>query len=247
MKTINRDLIKYLAIILMAIDHVIQALPVVEGYTYDLLDGLSHFTYVTMAFFMIESYKYTHSKKEYLKKMLIFAAIAQIPFTLAALGGIAIFPLNILFTLAFNFILIWLFDKTDNIFLNIIYGIIAVKIGCFCDWMFMAPIIIMLFWWARDNKVKQWIAYILDTLMVVFITCGMDSALDGQSVSFPAIFAAAWGVVLSAICTLCLYNGKKMEGMQKFNKWFFYVFYPAHLLIIGLVRIDIISLLQNNV
>lgn len=237
MKKINRDVIKYLAIILMAIDHVIQALPVVDGYTYQLLDGLSHFTYVTMAFFLIESYKYTHSKKEYVKKMLIFAVIAQIPFTLAALGGVAILPLNILFTLAFNFILIWLFDKTNNTFLNIIYGIIAVVIGCFCDWMFMAPIIIMLFWWARDNKVKQWIAYLFDVMLVVFISNSEYFLSDSESVSFAVIFASAWGVVLSAICTLCLYNGKKMDGLKNFNKWFFYIFYPAHLLIIGIIKV----------
>ena len=36
------------------------------------------------------------------------------------------------------------------------------------------------------------------------------------------------------ICIVFLYNGKRAARGRSFSKWFFYVYYPAHLLAIGL-------------
>ena len=45
------------------------------------------------------------------------------------------------------------------------------------------------------------------------------------------------GVVLS-LPILRLYNGTrgKSPAVNRFMKWFFYLYYPAHLLVIGLLR-----------
>lgn len=50
---------------------------------------------------------------------------------------------------------------------------------------------------------------------------------------------SALGIVASGIIILCFYNGKKSEKAPKFSKWFFYVFYPAHLLVLSIVRVII--------
>ncbi|MDE7258355.1 MAG: conjugal transfer protein TraX, partial [Lachnospiraceae bacterium] len=34
---------------------------------------------------------------------------------------------------------------------------------------------------------------------------------------------------------LVLYNGRRAEKARNFSKWFFYLFYPAHLLILALI------------
>ena len=47
------------------------------------------------------------------------------------------------------------------------------------------------------------------------------------------------GMSLSAVCILCFYSGRRMKSGQVFSKWFFYVFYPLHLLILGMIRIAI--------
>jgi hypothetical protein len=43
------------------------------------------------------------------------------------------------------------------------------------------------------------------------------------------------GIIMVPLIILLLYNGK---GGKKnaFNKWFFYIFYPAHLLILGIIK-----------
>jgi hypothetical protein len=39
---------------------------------------------------------------------------------------------------------------------------------------------------------------------------------------------AQWAAVF-AVIPLLLYNGKRGGGSARLNKWFFYIFYPAHI------------------
>ena len=48
---------------------------------------------------------------------------------------------------------------------------------------------------------------------------------------------SATGIVATGIVILSIYNGKKSVKAPKFSKWFFYIFYPAHLLILSIVRV----------
>ena len=50
-----------------------------------------------------------------------------------------------------------------------------------------------------------------------------------------ALFSAA-GIVASGII-ICASIMQKSEKAPKFSKWFFYIFYPAHLLILSIVRV----------
>ena len=46
--------------------------------------------------------------------------------------------------------------------------------------------------------------------------------------------------VLAAVAILYLYNGKRCARGRGFSKWFFYVFYPAHLLLLGMIRVALL-------
>ena len=44
-------------------------------------------------------------------------------------------------------------------------------------------------------------------------------------------------ILTAGFIILYLYNGQRTGGGRSFSKWFFYTFYPAHLLVLGLIRI----------
>lgn len=79
----------------------------------------------------------------------------------------------------------------------------------------------------RGNFQKQAAAFAavsvpLMTLMIMFLTDG---------------FRNNWfqyGVLL-ALVPLYFYNGEKGRG-GSFSKWFFYVFYPAHMVLLGILK-----------
>ena len=46
-------------------------------------------------------------------------------------------------------------------------------------------------------------------------------------------------ILVSAFVILDLYNGRRAARGRTFYKWFFYAFYPAHLLVLGLLRLAV--------
>ena len=45
------------------------------------------------------------------------------------------------------------------------------------------------------------------------------------------------GILVSGLCIIYFYNGKRAQKHRDFSKWFFYIFYPAHLLLLGVLRL----------
>ena len=77
-------------------------------------------------------------------------------------------------------------------------------------------------------------SYLIAYVLFVFInTLSVSQVYDFK---YPAVAGALEGItlLLSGVVILCFYNGKRAEHGRKFSQWFFYLFYPLHLLIIGL-------------
>ena len=56
---------------------------------------------------------------------------------------------------------------------------------------------------------------------------------------FPALLhglISGSGILCSGILILFFYNHKRSEHLREFSRWFFYLFYPLHLLLIGILR-----------
>ena len=80
----------------------------------------------------------------------------------------------------------------------------------------------------------------LPTVMLNVLMQNPEFVVQFEGQYIPPIYAQffQFGVLLAAPL-LMLYNGERGGG--KYSKWFFYIFYPAHLLIIALIKMYLIK------
>lgn len=239
LKFLSRDAIKYLAIIPMAVGHFFSYTSDWENISptplwLKLLTQMSLIAPPIFFFFIAEGFHYTRSRKSYAVRLLIFALITQIPFCLANNGTLLtaefFTSLNIFFTLFLGVIALTIWEKDmplkKKIFLLIIAD--AATLLFFCEWLIFGIPIILGFYIYREQPRKRMLwfaACILLHQIIEFIF-----ALDPVNFFMNTAFFA-----LSYLCVTTFYNGKKGR-YPAFAKWFFYLFYPAHLLVIWLVK-----------
>lgn len=238
-KVLNRDVIKYIAMAAMLLNHISTVFMKPGTVLGDIFLDIGYFTAITMCYFLVEGYEYTHSKKNYAARLAVFALISEVPYCLAFTenGVIEFYGMNMIFTLLLCFLILLALEKIRNIFLRdlIIAGLII--LSCFSDWAILAPVFTLLFVWAKgsQNKLKK-AFFIAAVIFGVLNFAGGAGRFSGE-VNLIYALASVCGIIFSGIAIIYLYNGKRMERGRRFSKWFFYWFYPVHLLILGLIRI----------
>ena len=127
------------------------------------------------------------------------------------------------------------------VFAKVCLIILAVIISLFCDWALLAPIFTLLFVWANNSKHRTKIAFCLS--IVIFGTFNFLGGLGRFPFSTNILYAllSIVGMGMAAVCIVFFYNGKRIEKGKVFSKWFFYLFYPVHLLILGILRLVFIE------
>lgn len=229
----NRNQLKYFAVVCMTLDHV--AWLFVDGVN-PIIGGIMHLfgrlTAPIMAFFVAEGYEHTHDVKKYTKRLGIFAAISWIPYVLAQHGtlpiwisedGITFHPeQSMIYTLFLALIAMRVSDadKTERQKIHRLSLLFVLSfIG---DWMVFPVVACLLLHAYKDNKKKRFIVFEIWCFLVAL------SLVFNQWFQIGAAFAP--------IIIYFLYNGE--PGSKKpFHKWFFYIYYPAHLLILGIIKI----------
>ena len=79
----NRDTIKYIAMFTMLLNHIANVFLTPGTLLFEVFVDVGYFTAITMCYFLVEGYGYTHSKEKYGKRLFLFAVLSQVPFNLA--------------------------------------------------------------------------------------------------------------------------------------------------------------------
>lgn len=170
-------------------------------------------------FLLVEGAVHTHDMKKYILRMGIFALISEVPFDLAFYHRLVYTGhQNVFFTLGLGLLAIWFLehpieqldipDVLYKLLVIIAVGLIAEFFNT--DYGFTGIAVICIFYYLRGQpQLKYPIAAIL------------LAAMGG--VEFYAVLA---------LIPILLYNGQR--GRQtKVMQYGFYIFYPAHLLLIA--------------
>ena len=225
----NRNILKYIAIIAMLSDHLALTVVGMDNPLGIAMRVFGRLTAPIMCYFLVEGYIHTSSKKKYALRLLVFAFISQIPFSYFVTGRLFSDKFNMIFTLFFCLIMLMAFNEIENRFLRVICCIGLFWLCTNCDWGIVAPLWVIVFALFRNDKKKLCIFYAFVCVFWV-IRCTSIKIADG-GLWYDVLWQAG---TLGFIPFIYLYNGKAGKN-SKFSKWFFYIFYPAHILILAVL------------
>ena len=213
MKGIDTFTLKMIALFAMLCDHVgLVFFP--QQIVFRMVGRIS---FPIFAYVLVEGFWHTHDVKRYMARLGVMAFVSEIPFDLMASKKILeLGHQNIFFTLLLGVVLLYMLTKTVNPFLQFVYVAFAMWIANFLrmDYRFFGILIIFCFYYCRSNQRLKYIGITAISLL-----------LKGWTGCFTAL----------SLVPISLHNGE--QGRK--CKWFFYIFYPAHLLAIVLIRLII--------
>lgn len=221
---LDTDFIKIIAVVSMTIDHIGGAFfP-----QYPAFRWIGRIAFPLFCYCLTVGMMYTGDIKKYLFRLGAFAVISQ-PFWILAFNSDDIigniFNLNIFFTLIVSLLGAWGFKERK--WWLFILALILLNIINF-DYAMTGLILILIFYLCRN---KPWLGAAVYTLTYL-------PALNGNMADPLAlkIGGHAIGFEIFALLALPFIYIQTNSGL-KISKWFFYIYYPAHLFAIYLIGI----------
>lgn len=210
----DRTSIKWIAIICMTMNHTAHVLLPSDTLAYKACIWIGYFTAVTMCYFLSEGCRYTHDRKRYAARLLICAVLSQIPYTIALHLG----NLNMMFSLFLVFCILIISEGRMPFVIRLLISLPVLFLSLYTDWALSAPVFAFLFYrYGKRGYLPACIFYLC------WHTINTGSLFGSLIFTVP--------LVLSGCVIRWIYNGQKGKDM----KWFFYIFYPAHLAVLAII------------
>ena len=210
----------------------------------DWLTCIGRLTFPIYAFLLVEGYFHTKDLKKYVGRLTLFAVLSEIPFNLA-MGSTVFYPLhqNVLWSFLISIWLIHLNEKAKGkLWRQIMVGVGTVLLGyilgivIFVDYYGSGILMVLVFYFFRERK---WWCYLGQFICLAYINFEM---LDGFAYELQlfggTFYFARQGFAMLSLIPIWLYRGKQGHYSKAFQ-YFCYAFYPAHLLILGLIKMFI--------
>lgn len=229
--------LKIIAIISMFIDHLGDA----WFKQTTAMNVIGRLAFPIFAFQITEGYIHTKNLKKYFLRLFTFALISQLPFILFRSIFATEFSLNIFFTLFFGLFTIFLYDKLtknsfnfvknkkiDQVLKNILAILCLIIIGILAeitkfDYGFYGIFVIFIFYVFRSNKILMYLSFIIASI----IRYGLMIYANGYH------YLYIYLIIFTILSLVLIHFYKGKQGKK--TKYFMYVFYPMHLLILYLL------------
>lgn len=216
-KLISADLLKWIALITMMIDHIgagiLEKCYMPDLYEIDsIIRGIGRIAFPIYCFLVVEGYRYTRSRWKYAMNLLVFAIISEVPFDFLFRNGINFGYQNVYFTLLFGLLVMMAAGKIEEmkwrfgILLEIIIciGIALVAEFMHTDYNSWGVILIFILFIYRNKP--RWMMCLAGAIFML-----TNSSEIPAIISFVLIF---------------FYSGERKGAI---NKYVFYSLYPIHL------------------
>ncbi|MCL2070216.1 MAG: conjugal transfer protein TraX [Treponema sp.] len=222
--------LKIIAAIAMFCDHFVSVFLPHDELISLLFRLLGRTAAPVFCFFIAQGFYYTRDRRKYIIRLLVLALISHIPYNLS-FGYTFFQATSVIWPLALGLVALTAF-KSEKIHLVLKLAIVAVccALAYRANWNFVAVLWILMFGIFHGDLKRQIAAFC--TIGVVFHLIPVFYRFGFFHDRFPQWFQL--GIFLT-IPLLLMFNGN-MGKKSKFMAWFFYVFYPGHLLLLYLLN-----------
>jgi len=253
MKKLNVNQMKYFAAFLMVLDSMYLAMPQIFPVWFRLI---SRPVAPLFAFFMIEGFFHTRSRKKYLGRLWLAAVLMQLGdcFSFILLGAHNQITDNIFLTLAIGFTIMCLLESAKSsegvgqllryllgLALLAVGGILSVipfSIGSYwfgLEGGIQILSVIVIFYLFYGSRKKQILVFLIwNLLFIALVGLPLPGAYESLDIWFLDFCFNSDSLPLLFLPFLALYSGEKGKS-SPFNRYFFYLFYPAHLWLLHLL------------
>lgn len=222
---LNSNTLKYLGAAAMLTDHIAMCFFPVATPLGFIMRTLGRLTAPIMFTLFADSFKFTKSKKDFGIRLFIFALISQIPYALIHYQSFYEPDYNVIATFFLSFLMLLCYEKIKNPVLKYICVAGILALSRFCDWGIVGPMWTLAAFLC-DTRKKRIVGF---TLVSAYHIVN-QFAICFENDYHIACALCQMGVLLFIPLYLCC-NGQKGKR-SKFSKWFFYCFYPLHLLVL---------------
>lgn len=244
-KGLNSNALKMIAIIAMTIDHI--AWLVFPDYPHEVLPVILHIigrlTCPIMCYFIAEGYHYTKNIRKYTCRLFVFAVISHFAYIFASADfvdwksfipfyyGNILNQTSVIWPLAWGLVMLRIVnsEKIPKQWVKIALILLICLVTFPSDWSCIASLCILAFGTNRGKLRTQSMWLIIYVAIYATVYCFAIDRVYGL---------VQMGVVL-AIPFIKLYNGERGKNprVNKIMKWFFYIYYPLHLAILGTIQL----------
>lgn len=243
-KILNSNRIKIIAILAMTIDHIAWA--AFPGYSKAFLPIVMHIigrlTCPIMCCFVAEGYYHTKNIRKYTFRLFAFAILSHFAYLFASADfidwksfipfyyGNILNQTSVMWSLAWGLVMLRVAnsEKIKGNTLKVVLIILICLISFPSDWSCIAALCILAFGTNRGKFKTQmlWMVFYVAIYAAVYFF-----ALD-------KVYGLIQMAVVLSVPIISMYNGERGKSLRfnKFMKWFFYIYYPLHLMVIGWVQ-----------
>ena len=242
-KGLTSNAIKLIAITAMTIDHVAWWL--FPGYPRAALPLVMHIigrlTCPIMCYFVAEGYHYTRDVRKYTARMFLFALVSHFAYIFASAdfagwrsflpfsSGSVLNQTSVMWSLAWGLVMLRVaHSKKLPHGAQVLLILLICAVSFPSDWSCIAALCILSFGTNRGNPRAQmaWMTFYVALYAAVYAL-----ALD-------VVYGILQMAVVLSIPLLLQYNGQRGASRRRnaVMKWLFYLYYPAHLFLIGYLQ-----------
>jgi hypothetical protein len=213
----GRELLKWMALVTMTVDHIgLLFFP-----EYPILRIIGRIAFPLFAYLLVLGMRSTHNLRGYFDRLLFFAFLSQIPYAL--LNGVAPWEkLNIFATLLLGMAMVYFIERSNIFFLVPLAAsaVIPVDYGVYGTVTVLLGYLI-----GKDRRVGSFTFVLINLIIAIYGSWYQPFAL----LALPLILLHDMG-------KLTIKRGEAQIKHPILRKYFFYAYYPLHLMVLWGLR-----------